>query len=142
MSKPILDQVNIIVSDMEASVKFYRSLGVEIPDTHPAWQHHHRTASSQGLDIDFDSQEFAKKWNSGASGTSANSTVLGFRLPTREAVDETYRRTIAAGYCAQQEPYDAFWGSRYAIVQDPDGNPVGLMSPPESSRRTPPVPPG
>ena len=29
----------------------------------------------------------------------------------------------------QQEPYDAFWGARYAVVSDPDGNGVGIMSP-------------
>jgi hypothetical protein len=28
-----------------------------------------------------------------------------------------------------QPPYDAFWGARYAIVEDPDGIAVGLMSP-------------
>jgi hypothetical protein len=32
--------------------------------------------------------------------------------------------------------FDAFWGVRYAIVADPDGNDVGLMSPIEESRRT------
>lgn len=141
MSKPILDQVNIVVSDMEASVKFYRLLGLDIPDTAPAWQRHHRTAISEGVDIDFDSVEFAKKWNAGSVGASANSSVLGFRLPSREAVDETFGRVIAAGYRAQQEPYDAFWGARYAIVEDPDGNPIGLMSPADASRRTAPEPP-
>jgi catechol 2,3-dioxygenase-like lactoylglutathione lyase family enzyme len=141
MSTPILDQINIVVSDMEASVKFYRLLGLDIPDTDPTWQAHHRTASSAGVDLDFDSEEFAKKWNAGSVGASANSSVLGFRLPTREAVDETFGRVVGAGYRAQQEPYDAFWGARYAIVEDPDGNPVGLMSPPEVSRRTAPEPP-
>jgi uncharacterized glyoxalase superfamily protein PhnB len=45
-----------------------------------------------------------------------------------------------AGYGSQQPPYDAFWGSRYAIVEDPDGNAVGLMSPVDPTRRsTPPA---
>jgi catechol 2,3-dioxygenase-like lactoylglutathione lyase family enzyme len=57
--------VNIVVSNMEASVEFYRLLGLEIPDTAPAWQAHHRTATSEGFDIDFDSQEFSKQWNTG-----------------------------------------------------------------------------
>jgi len=38
----------------------------------------------------------------------------------------------------QQAPYDAFWGARYAIVEDPDGNAVGLMSPIDPDRRTAP----
>jgi len=53
------------------------------------------------------------------------------------------RRTelTAAGYRGQQRPYDAFFGARYAVVEDPDGNPVGLMSPVEPARRSsPPTP--
>ena len=38
----------------------------------------------------------------------------------------------------QQAPYDAFWGGRFAIVEDPDGNPVGLMSPNDPAMRTAP----
>ncbi|MQA25546.1 MAG: hypothetical protein GEU94_08745 [Micromonosporaceae bacterium] len=34
-----------------------------------------------------------------------------------------------------QPPYDAFWGSRYAIVIDPDGNEVGLKGPVNDQRR-------
>ena len=141
MSALILDQVNIVVSNMEASVEFYRLLGLEIPDTAPAWQAHHRTATSEGFDIDFDSAEFAKRWNKGSRGASANSSVLGFKLPSRQAVDEMYGRVVGAGYGTQQEPYDTFWGSRYAIVEDPDGNPVGLMSPPDPDKRTAVQPP-
>lgn len=141
MGKLILDQVNIVVSNMEASVEFYRLLGLEIPDTEPAWQAHHRTATADGFDIDFDSEEFAKQWNTGSRGASANSSVLGFRLPSREAVDETYSQVVDAGYGTQQEPYDTFWGSRYTVVEDPDGNPVGLMSPPDPEKRTPVQPP-
>ena len=137
----VLDQVNIVVTDMETSVEFYRLLGLDIPDTDPAWQSHHRTAVSEGLDIDLDSEAFARKWNGGSKGASANSSVLGFKLPTREAVDEVYGRVIRAGYKSQQEPYDTFWGSRYAVVEDPDGNPVGLMSPPDPNRRSAIQPP-
>jgi hypothetical protein len=48
----------------------------------------------------------------------------------------------AAGYRAQQAPYDAFWGARYAIVEDPDGNAIGLMGPADAdSRYWPPTTP-
>ena len=45
-----------------------------------------------------------------------------------KAVDQMYADLTGAGYRAQQPPYDAIWGARYAVVEDPDGNPVGLMS--------------
>ena len=67
--------------------------------------------------------------------------VLGFAFPSREAVDATYADLVAAGYKAQQAPFDAFWGARYAVVEDPDGNAVGLMSPVDPNRRKRTTPP-
>lgn len=139
---PVLNQLNLVVSDMEATLAFYRRLGLTIEDTGPEWAAHHRTAQTpSGLDLDFDSHHFARQWNSGWPGPGHASGVIGFSLPSREAVDETHADLTAAGYTSQQAPYDTFWGARYAIVEDPDGNPVGLMSPSEAARRTVPTPP-
>ena len=63
--------------------------------------------------------------------------MLGFSLASRAAVDELYAALVAAGHSGSQPPYDTFWGARYAVVEDPDGNPVGLMSPLDPSRRRP-----
>jgi uncharacterized glyoxalase superfamily protein PhnB len=64
--------------------------------------------------------------------------VIGFDLPSREAVDRLYGELTGAGYAGQQAPYDAFWGARYAVVEDPDRNPVGLMSPSDAAHRSAP----
>jgi catechol 2,3-dioxygenase-like lactoylglutathione lyase family enzyme len=137
---PVFDQFNLVVSDMAATVEFYRLLGLEIPDTAPEWQNHHRTVvMGDGVDLDLDSAEFARKWNRGWPGrTSGSMGVLGFRLASRETVDELHNRLTAAGCRTQQAPYDAFWGARYAVVEDPDGNSVGLMSPADSAFRSAP----
>ena len=143
---PILDQVNIVVTDMERSVAFYRLLGLDVPDTLPGWQHHHRSPMIPGgaVDLDLDSTSFASRWDEGWSSPdrpSGAGAVVGFRLSTRKAVDDTYRRLTAAGHRSQQPPCDAFWGARYAVVEDPDGNAVGLMSPTDPSmRRIPEAP--
>ena len=44
-------------------------------------------------------------------------------------IDETYARLVEAGFTGKTEPYDAFWGQRYATTTDPDGNPVDLFAP-------------
>ncbi|MGH9211315.1 MAG: VOC family protein [Acidimicrobiales bacterium] len=139
---PVLDQVNLIVRDMDAMVAFYRRLGLKIDDAPAPWDRHHRTAGpGEGLDLDLDSGQFAAMWNRGWPEGGAGA-VIGFRLPDREAVDRVYKDLAGAGYTGQQPPYDAFWGARYAIVEDPDGNSVGLMSPADPERRTrPPAPP-
>ena len=136
-----LEQVNIVVRDMEAMADFYRRVGVDIRPGPAEWAPHHRSAASdEAIDLDLDSQEFAAVWNRGWPGGSG--IVLGFRTPDRESVDQLFAELTAAGAIAQQEPYDASWGSRFAVVTDPDGNSVGLMSAPEPDRRTPgPTPP-
>jgi uncharacterized glyoxalase superfamily protein PhnB len=64
-------------------------------------------------------------------------------VPDRQSVDRLYDDLTSAGHAGQQEPYDAFWGSRFAVVADPDGNAVGLMSPRDEAFRGPtPPPPG
>jgi uncharacterized glyoxalase superfamily protein PhnB len=138
--QPVLNQINLVVGDMPAMVEFYRRLGLTIPDAPAPWDRQHRSAEAgEGIDLDFDSHAFAKIWNAGLPGDEPR-VLIGFRLPTREAVDETYSDLTAGGYVGQQPPYDAFWGSRYAIVEDPDGNSVGLMSPVDPAMRSEPPP--
>ncbi|WP_373278242.1 VOC family protein [Gordonia effusa] len=48
------------------------------------------------------------------------------RLPTE--VDRVFGVLVAAGAPVHLEPFDAFWGQRYASVADPDGNAVELYA--------------
>ena len=141
---PVLDQLNLVVRDMEASVAFYRVLGLRIDDGgDPAWGRHHRSTTGDGsVDVDLDSVAFASQWDEGWP-TGRAGIVTGFRVSTRDEVDRIYHELTGAGHPGQQPPYDAFWGARYAIVEDPDGNAIGIMSPADPGRRTrPPAPPG
>jgi catechol 2,3-dioxygenase-like lactoylglutathione lyase family enzyme len=139
---PMLDQVNLVVRDMEAMVAFYRRLGLDVQEPPAPWGPHHRAVSgSGGMDLDLDSSAFAAMWNQGWSD-GRTGAVITFRVPDRESVDSTYEELTGAGYAGQQPPYDAFWGARFAIVEDPDGNSVGLMSPADPDHRSsPPEPP-
>jgi catechol 2,3-dioxygenase-like lactoylglutathione lyase family enzyme len=140
----VLNQLDLVVRDMEATLAFYRRLGLEIPDS-AVWRtasgtHHVNMTTSNGLHLHFDSVELAKHYNAGwqEPARGGSRIVVGFSLPSRDAVDARYADLIAAGYIGRQPPYDAFWGARYAIIEDPDGNHVGLMSPPEPGRQSAP----
>ena len=138
---PVLDQINIVGTDMAAMVAFYRRLGLDIAEFEPAWDRHHRgIATPEGLDADLDSDSFAAVWNEGWP-KGRGGVVIGFRVDSREAVDAVYADLIGAGHRGQQPPYDAFFGARYAVVEDPAGNAVGIMSPRDDARRTPSPPP-
>jgi catechol 2,3-dioxygenase-like lactoylglutathione lyase family enzyme len=137
VSKAQLNQLNLITSDMAAAIAFYRRLGLDVEDKHPFAAHHVAIKMPNGFLLEIDSVEFVKRWNPGwhaEPGSSRN--VVGFGLPSREAVDRLYEQLVQAGYRGQHGPHDAFWGARYAIVEDPDGNSVGLMSPIDPARKS------
>lgn len=147
MNKPIFNQINLVCGDVDASIAFYRRLGVEIPDARiwrTATGGHHAGVSNEAADplihFDLDSTEFAQCWNSGWKGRSdlRGRVVVGFSVPTRKDVDEIFRDMTDAGYRGLQEPYDALWGARYAVLEDPDGIAVGLMSPVSPDKKSPP----
>lgn len=135
--RPVLDQVDIIVSDMEAAVAFYRRLGIEVADTPPPWTDTHRETVMPGnIVLHLDNVRHTRQWNRGWPGSGGGGAcVVGFKFASREEVDRVYADLASAGYRGQQEPYDAFWGSRYAVIEDPDGNAVGMMSPSDPARR-------
>jgi len=145
--RPRLDQINIVSGNFDASIAFYRRLGLDIAER-GIWRtasgiHHvtfggDDTGSPIGLDID--SVAFAQRWNTGWQGRQdlKGRVVLGFSLPSRSAVDAAYADLTAAGHAGLQMPYDAIWGARYAVVEDPDGIAIGLMSPVSPDHRSPP----
>lgn len=136
--RPVLDQINLVSADLAASVEFYRLLGVDIPDAPPGWNDRHRSAAFEGADatdFDLDSPAFAAAWGSEAIPPGP---VLGFRVTSRGAVDALYEQLTAAGHRGLREPYDAFWGARYAILEDPGGVAVGVMSEVSEEHRSAP----
>jgi uncharacterized glyoxalase superfamily protein PhnB len=131
---------------MRRALEFYRVLGLAIEEVAPEWaewaKHHSRGWTSNGIRVEFDSVAFAKQWNPGLDDSKLGSaTITIFHVEAREEVDRVHARVTQAGYKSHKAPEDAFWGARYAIVADPDGNSVGIMSPIEDSMRRPPPPP-
>jgi len=125
------DAIGIIVADMDASVAFYRRLGLEFPDPPDPEGHGHVEATLPGgnrlmLDTVESVRSFDTKWTPPSGG---HRIALAFLCESPAAVDELYEELIAAGVTSYREPYDAFWGQRYAEVLDPDDNNVGLFAP-------------
>jgi catechol 2,3-dioxygenase-like lactoylglutathione lyase family enzyme len=144
MTGPVLNQLNLVVRDMAATLKFYRLLGLDIPDD-AVWRtesgaHHVNAKMPGGLQLEFDSAAMVKTWNAGWQSPAARGSqcVIGFKVDTRDAVDTCYAKMTGAGYAGRQLPFDGFWGARYAVIEDPDGNHVGVMSPIDPARKGPP----
>ncbi len=147
MVKPVLEQINLICGNTDASLAFYRKLGVDIPEEN-VWRTatgaHHISAEPSSdkvtMRLELDSTAFAQAWNTAWKGRKdlAGRIFVGFRVPERADVDVVFREMTAAGYRGLEPPQDAFWGSRYAIIEDPDGIAVGIMSPKSPDMGSPP----
>lgn len=126
-----LAQVNLIVTDLAAAKEFWALLG---------WQSTPRHSKAavltfpNGMNLVLHEPEFARLWDPAYAGVAAGSTVVDLNLPTRDSVDEVHARVVAAGYRSSVEPWDTFFGARYAIVCDRDGHRIGLKSPQDPSR--------
>lgn len=129
-----LDLIGIIVADMARSLAFYRRLGLDIPPEADSEPHVEITLPG-GLRLAWDTEEtirsFDPEWTPPSGGDRMG---LAFLLESPEGVDQHYAALTAQGYTGHKAPWDAFWGQRYAVILDPDGNHVDLFAPLSQNR--------
>ncbi|MFF5259759.1 VOC family protein [Actinomadura viridis] len=127
---PTLNTVDIVVADMQAAIAFYARLGLAFT-VDEAYPDHAGCDLPGGLHLMLDTEGFrAATQTEGRTRPSGDPrTFLAFRFDTPAAVDAKYAELTEAGHAGVQEPWDAFWGMRYATVTDPDGNGVDLYCP-------------
>ena len=128
---PQFAAVGIVVRDMAQSVAFYRRLGLQFPEDADDPEHGHVGAALPGgLRFMLDTIETVRSFDPEWSPPSGSPRVgLAFECDSPAEVDATYGAMVAAGYEGHKEPWDAFWGQRYAQLKDPDGNGVDLLAP-------------
>lgn len=124
-----LDMIGIVVENMAAALKFYRLLGMDLPEGAEA--EGHVEVKTNGYRVAWDTRAVILSFDPDWTPPAGPSRGLGlaFLCADPADVDATYQRLTAAGYAGRKAPWDAFWGQRYAQVSDPDGNPVDLFAP-------------
>jgi catechol 2,3-dioxygenase-like lactoylglutathione lyase family enzyme len=123
-----LDVIGIVVADMAKALAFYRAVGLSVPtaaDTEP----HVEVQVAGGLRLTFDTEEVIRSFYPEWTPVRGGRTNLAFVLPDAAGVDALHAELVAAGNESALAPFDAFWGQRYAVVHDPDGNGVDLFAP-------------
>ncbi|MFF3350576.1 VOC family protein [Streptomyces sp. NPDC002779] len=125
---PRFDAFGLVVSDMAAAVTFYRRLGFAFPDG-AGNEPHAEAGLPGGLRLMLDTEELARSLHPGWQPPSGSRHSLALRCDHPGEVDTVYEELTGAGYHGELKPWDAFWGQRYAVVHDPDGNGVDLFAP-------------
>ena len=127
---PKLDLIGIVVKDMPASLAFYRLLGMDIPAAMDS-EGHVEVVLDGGLRVAWDTIEVVMSFSDHWTEPAGHRMGLAFLCDSPDEVDRVYTEVVEAGYKRIKEPWDAFWGQRYAQVSDPDGNSVDLFAPVE-----------
>jgi len=120
--------IGLVTADMARALAFYRDLGLAIPEGAESAPHVDVRFDS-GLRVSWDTHAtitaFDPEWTPASGG---HRVALCFECDDAADVDAVYSRMTSAGHTGHRPPWDAVWGQRYAVLHDPDGNPVELFS--------------
>jgi len=123
---PKLNAIGIVASDMAESIRFYRLVGLDVPETPD--ESHVDAFLPNGVRFMLDTEETVRSFKEDWRRETGNQIGLALECESAAEVDEVYARMTAAGFAGEKEPWDAFWGQRYAQLRDPDGVPVDLYA--------------
>lgn len=121
------EYIGMVAKDMAATLRFYRLLGMNIPEG--AESEDHVEAAGAGFRVAWDTEALIMNIDPAWVKPVGQRIGIGFLCASPTEVDDLYRRVTDAGYAGYKAPWDAFWGQRYAVVTDPDGNHVDLFAP-------------
>jgi catechol 2,3-dioxygenase-like lactoylglutathione lyase family enzyme len=124
---PRLDMIGLAVRDLGASLAFYRRLGLDVPEDGDG---HVEATLPGGVRIAWDTYEVMESFDPGWEPATGGSAPIGlaFLVDSPAEVDSLYAELTGDGYEGHLAPWDAFWGQRYAVLRDPDGNDVALFA--------------
>jgi len=123
-----LSMVVLEVADLTASIRFYRRLGLDIPEVVPGGRPvvAHRMGSGVTLLITTSfASVYDPTWSRPTGG--GYSQMLEFYVGEDAVVDSRWSELVDAGYVGRMPPTQTV-GPYAAIVEDPDGNVILLTS--------------
>ena len=108
-----IDAIGVASSDFAATAKFYALLGFKFPQF---------AADAKHLEaVTLPGEVRLMRDIMGVDPRPPTHSSFAIKCESPARVDEACQRVRDAGYRIEKEPWDAFWGQRYAVVADPDG---------------------
>jgi len=120
--------IDIVVRDMGKALAFYRTLGLPVPEGCDD-EDQVQVDTPGGATLGFVTEAMMKGHNPYWIDPVGQRVTFACRCDTAEEVDRVYAHVTATGHEGRQDPWDAPWGQRYAMLGDPDGNRVDLFAP-------------
>lgn len=123
-----IDAIAVTSKDFKATVAFYTLLGFEFPPFSAEDQHLEPITKEGDVRLMIDHVDLTRSLT-GRDVYPASHSAFALLCDTPAQVDEVCTKVKAAGQGLKTEPFDAFWGQRYATFIDPDGYEIDLFAP-------------
>lgn len=121
-----LNAVAVSSKDLKKTVDFYKLLGFEFPEIKEE-VHVESINDGQVVRLMIDSTALMKDLL-GQEPIPGNHSSFAVQYDTPQEVDAVTEKIKSAGFTISKEAWDAFWGQRYAVAEDPDGHKVDLYA--------------
>lgn len=122
-----LDAVAVTSTDMARTVAFYELLGFLFPAWNVEDKHVEPVAKPGEVRLMIDTAELMEQLT-GHAPTPPNHSSFAMLCDSAAEVDAVASKLQASGHTLTVEPWDAFWGQRYATVKDPDGYQIDIFA--------------
>ena len=120
--------VSVVTHDMAAAIDFYSRLGLHLATGSPSDDH--AEFDGEGVRLMLDTETLISQlYPSWQRPTGGHAIAMAFQCSSPAEVDALFGALTTLGAKTKQQPWDAFWGQRYASVLDVDGNQVDLFCP-------------
>ena len=123
-----IDAVGVTTSNLSKTVEFYTILGFSFPEYKDDEDHLEATSIDGSSRLMIDNKTVIKDVV-GKDPKPANHSNFGVHYDSAEQINNVIANLETAGFKIFKKPWDAVWGQRYAIVEDPDGYKIDLYSP-------------
>ena len=122
-----VDAIAVSSKDFKKSVEFYQLLGFTFDENQDLNSDHIEATDKDGMRLLFDRVKLHKEM-SGHEPTPANHSNFALLCDSVDEVNQIAEKIKNEGFKITKEPWDAFWGQRYCIVEDPDGYKIDLFA--------------
>jgi catechol 2,3-dioxygenase-like lactoylglutathione lyase family enzyme len=122
-----LKAVGVATSDMKKAVEFYTVLGFKFPEFKDEDDHLEPINENGSARLMIDKKELVESLI-GEKPFASNGSAFALEYDSGKEIDEVVAKLKHSGFNIEKEPWDAFWGQRYAVVVDPDGYKVDLYA--------------
>ena len=122
-----LNAAGVTTTNLQKTVEFYTILGFTFPEHKEDEQHLESVVTERSIKLMIDAKNIVKDII-GEDPKPGNHSSFAIEYDSPKEVDSVAEKIKAAGFKIVKEPWDAFWGQRYAVVEDPDGYKVDLYA--------------